>query len=85
MSIFTFTLSLLLLATTGAAQTDNPMFWLLIGPAPFAVVFAGLVLFRHGLAQNKTAAPGETEQIIHVNARTRQETGVIRSATSKRF
>jgi len=52
MSTFTFTLTLLLLATTGAAQTDNPMFWLLIGPAPFAVVFAGLVFFRHGLVQN---------------------------------
>jgi hypothetical protein len=52
MSTFTFTVTLLLLATTGAAQTDNPMFWLLIGPAPFAVVFAGLVFFRHGLVQN---------------------------------
>jgi hypothetical protein len=51
MSTFTFTLTLLLLATTGAAQTDNPMFWLLIGPAPFAVVFAGFVFFRHGLVQ----------------------------------
>jgi hypothetical protein len=46
MSTFTFTLTLLLLATIGAAQSDNPTFWLLIGPAPFAVVFTGLVFFR---------------------------------------
>ncbi|MGA8656566.1 MAG: hypothetical protein WB586_10485 [Chthoniobacterales bacterium] len=48
MSTFSFTMTLLLLGTIGAAQTDNPMFWLLIGPAPFAVVFTGLVFFRWG-------------------------------------
>jgi len=52
MSTFTFTLTLLLLATIVAAQTDNPMFWLLIGPAPFAVLFAGLAFFRHGVIQD---------------------------------
>lgn len=57
MSTFTFGLTLLLLATTGAAQTDNPTFWLLIGPAPFAVVFAGLVLFRHGVSPKDTTKP----------------------------
>jgi hypothetical protein len=31
MSTFTFRLTLLPLATTGAAQSDNPTFWLLIG------------------------------------------------------
>jgi hypothetical protein len=31
MSPFTFTLTLLLLATFGAVQTDNPTFWLLSG------------------------------------------------------
>jgi hypothetical protein len=46
MSAFTFTLTLLLLATIGATQTDNPMFWLVIGPAPFAIMFAGLVFWR---------------------------------------
>jgi hypothetical protein len=46
MSIFSFTLTLLLLGTVGATQTENPMFWLLIGPAPFSVVFIGLVFFR---------------------------------------
>ena len=57
MSTFTFGLTLLLLATTGAAQTDNPTFWLLIGPAPFAVVFAGLVFFRHGGSPKRTTKP----------------------------
>ena len=57
MSTFTFTLTLLLLATTGAAQTDNPMFWLLIGPAPFAVVFAGRVFFRHWVSPKPTTKP----------------------------
>jgi hypothetical protein len=42
MSTFTFTLTLLLLSTIGAVQTDNPMFCLLIGPAQFAVVFTRL-------------------------------------------
>jgi len=54
MSPFTFTLALLLLSTLGAAQTDNPMFWLLIGPAPFAVVFTGLVGSR---SQNTVRNP----------------------------
>jgi hypothetical protein len=50
MTTFTFTLTLLLLSTIGAAQTDNPMFWLLIGPAPFAVVFTGLVFLPQGFS-----------------------------------
>jgi hypothetical protein len=53
MSTFTFTLTLLLLSTIGAAQTDNPMFWLLIGPAPFAVVFTGLVFLPQGFSPRR--------------------------------
>jgi hypothetical protein len=53
MSPLTFTLTLLLLGTIGAAQTDNPMFWLLIGPAPFAVVFTGLVFLRQGFSPRR--------------------------------
>jgi hypothetical protein len=53
MSTFSFTLTLLLLGTVGAAQTDNPMFWLLIGPAPFSVVFTGLVFFREGFGPRR--------------------------------
>ena len=52
MSPFTFTLTLLLLGTIGAVQTDNPMFRLLIGPAPFAVLFTGLALFRQRLVRD---------------------------------
>ena len=53
MSPFTFTLTLLLLSTIGAAQTDNPMFWLLIGPGPFVVVFAGIVFSRQGFSPRR--------------------------------
>ena len=53
MSIFSFTLTLLLLGTVGAAQTDNPMFWLLIGPAPFSAVFIGFVFFRQGFGPRR--------------------------------
>jgi hypothetical protein len=58
MSAFSFTLTLLLLGTVGAIQTENPMFWLLIGPAPFFVVFAGLVFFcqRFGPRRMKNLA-----------------------------
>ena len=53
MSTSTFTLTLLLLGTVGAAQTDNPMFWLLVGPAPFSVMFTGLVFFRQGFGPRR--------------------------------
>ena len=53
MSTFTFTLTLLLLGTIGADQTDNPMFWLLTGPAPFAVLFTGFVLFQQRLGPRR--------------------------------
>jgi hypothetical protein len=54
---FTFTLTLLLLSTIGAAQTDNPMFWLLIGPASFAVVFTGLVFLPQGFIPRRKGNP----------------------------
>src|SRR6516164_2075699 len=57
MSPLTFSLTLLLLGTIGAAQTDNPMFWLLIGPAPFAVVFTGLVFLRQGFSPRRKGKP----------------------------
>jgi hypothetical protein len=55
MSTSSFTLTLLLLGTIGAAQTDNPIFWLLIGPAPFAVVFAGIMFSRQGFRPRRMA------------------------------
>src|SRR5262245_23719071 len=53
MSSFTFTLTLLLLSTIGAAQTDIPMVWLLGGAAPFAVVFTGLVFLPQGFSPRR--------------------------------
>jgi hypothetical protein len=53
MSTSSFSLTLLLLGTVGAAQTDNPMFWLLIGPVPFSVMFTGLVFFRQGFGPRR--------------------------------
>src|SRR5215469_754760 len=58
MSTSTFTVTLLLLGTVGATQTENPTFWLLMGPAPFAVVLAGRGFFRKGFSprHRKTSA-----------------------------
>ena len=57
MSTFSFTLTLLLLGTIGAAQSDNPVFWLLIGPAPFAVTFMGLVFLRQQFSPKRMGKP----------------------------
>jgi hypothetical protein len=46
MSAFSFSLALLLLGTIAAANTNHPMFWLLIGPAPLAAGFTVLTFFR---------------------------------------
>jgi hypothetical protein len=46
MSAFSFSLTLLLLGTIAAADTNHPVFWLSIGPAPLVAVFTMLTLFR---------------------------------------
>jgi hypothetical protein len=46
MSAFSFCLTLLLLGTIAAANTNHPVFWLLIGPAPLAAGFMVLQFFR---------------------------------------
>jgi hypothetical protein len=46
MSTSSFVLTLLLSGTIAAANTDQPLFWLSIGPAPLAVVLATIFLFR---------------------------------------
>jgi hypothetical protein len=46
MSAFSFSLALLLLGTIAAANTNHPMFWLLVGPAPLAAGFTVLAFFR---------------------------------------
>ena len=46
MSASSFSLALLLFGTIAAAYTDQPAFWLLIGPAPLAVGFAAIAFLR---------------------------------------
>ena len=46
MSTFSFSLTLLLLGTIAAADTNHPVFWLSIGPAPLVAGFTILTLFR---------------------------------------
>jgi hypothetical protein len=41
-----FVLALLLFGTIAAVQTDQPTFWLLIGPAPLLVGFAAIAFLR---------------------------------------
>jgi hypothetical protein len=50
MSALSFTLTLLLLGTIAAANTNRPVFWLLIGPAPLAAGFMLLAFFRKGFS-----------------------------------
>lgn len=46
MSSFSFTLTLLLSGTIAAANADQPLFWLLIGPTPLAIGLAAAVFLR---------------------------------------
>ncbi|MEY2606275.1 MAG: hypothetical protein QOH31_4091 [Verrucomicrobiota bacterium] len=46
MSSFSFTLTLLLSGTIAAANADQPLFWLSIGPAPLAIGLAAAVFLR---------------------------------------
>jgi hypothetical protein len=44
---FSFILILILLSEITASQTDNPVFWLLVGPTPLALAFAANRLLRY--------------------------------------
>src|SRR5260370_18241683 len=46
MSAFSFTLTLLLSSTIAAANADQPLFCLLIGPAPLAIGLVAAVFLR---------------------------------------
>jgi hypothetical protein len=46
MSSFSFTLTLLLSGTIAAANADQPLFWLLIGPTPLAIGLAAAIFLR---------------------------------------
>jgi hypothetical protein len=50
-SLFGFTLSLVLLGTILSAHTDRPIFWLLIGRGPIAIGFTLISFFRQGLGR----------------------------------
>jgi len=49
MNSFSFALTLLLSGTIAAANADQPLFWLLIGPTPLAIGLAAAVFFRFRL------------------------------------
>jgi peptidoglycan/LPS O-acetylase OafA/YrhL len=46
MGVLGFAWTLLLLGTVAAAETDQPVFWLLVGPVPFLIGFVVVVALR---------------------------------------
>jgi hypothetical protein len=50
-SVFGFTLSLVLLGTILSAYTDRPVFWLLVGPGPIAIGFTLITFLRQGFGR----------------------------------
>jgi hypothetical protein len=54
MSAFSFSLTLLLLGTVAAANTNRPVFWLLSGPAPLAAGFTVLTFFRQRISRRSS-------------------------------
>jgi hypothetical protein len=51
MTASSFVLTLLLIATLAATSADNPVFWLLLGPAPLAAVVGAVALVRSKFGQ----------------------------------
>ncbi len=62
MSGFSFVLILMLLCEIAASQTDNPVFWLLVGPTPLALALASSRLLRYRFVSQKSA--GRNHQLI---------------------
>jgi hypothetical protein len=50
-TVFGFTLSLVLLGTILSAHTDRPVFWLLVGPGPIAIGFTLITFLRQGFGR----------------------------------
>jgi hypothetical protein len=48
-----FILTLILLGAVTAAQTDHPVFWLLVGPTPLATGFFAVTFFRRRILLRK--------------------------------
>jgi hypothetical protein len=63
MSGFTFVLILMFLCEIAALETDNPVFWLLVGPTPLAVALASRCLIRYRSSSQKSNA-GRSHQLI---------------------
>jgi hypothetical protein len=51
MTASSFLLTLLLIATVAASSADQPVFWLLLGPAPLAAVIGMIKLVRSKVGQ----------------------------------
>jgi hypothetical protein len=49
---FCFMLFLLFLSEITASQTENPVFWLLVGPTPLAIAFAAYCYLRYKSARS---------------------------------
>ena len=58
-SMFGFTLALVLLGTILSAYTDRPVFWLLVGPAPIAIGFTLTAFLRQGFGRRHGLPPVE--------------------------
>ena len=63
MSSFSFMLILMLVCEIAASQTDNPVFWLLVGPTPLALALASSRLLRYRSIPQKSHA-GRNHQLI---------------------
>ena len=64
---FGLLLILMLLCEVAAAQTDKPVFWLLIGPTPVALAFAVVRLLQYrsaGKRLRKNDQPGGTKMSV---------------------
>jgi hypothetical protein len=53
LSVFSFMLALMLAGVVVAAHTDHPVFWLLIGPIPVAILYTTRTFLRQRVIRRK--------------------------------
>jgi hypothetical protein len=53
LTVFSFILGLVLTGVVVAAQTDHPVFWLLIGPIPIAILHTTMTFVRQWVIRRK--------------------------------
>jgi hypothetical protein len=63
MSGFSFVLILMLISEIAALQTDNPVFWLLVGPTPLALALASSRVLRYRSSPQRSPA-GRNHELI---------------------